>query len=185
MATIIRSGVQALDARAVAFSQNMESWGLRLPTRIKFATMRPGTSFGRCRKDSESYAVIRVSEAVIAEGGTALDRTVYHELCHAAAPKGAHHGPQWKAVASVVTEHTGIAITRLSSSQGMSSRFRDMYKYHMRCSKCGATIERNRWSSWMGDIGKVSPNGKPKVYCTRCGGAIEFCNEKKEKGGDR
>lgn len=88
------------------------------------------TSHGACYPAKKVIAL----SAVMAEHATdaAVRNVILHEIAHARAPKGAHHGPVWRAIARAI----GCDAARTSSV--VTPR-----KYVGECPACGRLYYKN------------------------------------------
>lgn len=102
---------------------------------------------------------ICINQAIIKEED--IKTVILHELCHAYAGPGTHHGPVWKTLAAAVGNHFGVDISRCN-----------FYTYDEALSpKAVATLEcpccHKKWIYYRkGKIYKTEGKG---YYCSECG----------------
>lgn len=88
---------------------------------------------------------------------------ILHELCHAYAPLGAHHGPEWKAIAAIVGRHYGETIQRCNNREKTAEAvIKRTLVATATCPCCGATWKYYRRS-------KIYQRNGEGWYCTKCG----------------
>lgn len=113
---------------------------------------------------------IEISTVLAEASDKVLKQVILHELLHTC-PGCFNHGEKWKKLAEQVNYAYGYCIQRLSTPEelGMAAMEREgqrlVYKYRIRCKKCGTASYRMRKSRVV---------EKPQKYrCAKCGGALE------------
>lgn len=108
---------------------------------------------------------IELTTLCIASGFEQVKTTIIHELLHSI-KKANNHGKIWKFYAGWANTDFKVSITTRSKiPQEAMSFCHDMAKYVLVCSKCGATIYRNK-------KGKLIKNFK--FYRCECDGEFEL-----------
>lgn len=120
---------------------------------------------GKCiHIDGLKYRIL-ISKSLISEKD--VKNTVLHELCHAYAPLGSHHGPAWKAIANEVGRHFGETITRTSNKKHDADSRKPFAE--IRCPVCGRVdylwkrtsyAYRQTESCWCSHCGERKTKGK-------------------------
>lgn len=126
---------------------------------------------GQCRKTTLGLFDINVSERLLKDDiddQIALD-TIMHELLHTV-PGCFNHGEKWKVYAKYINQKLPqYNITRVvkDGETGLTIEHKQpVYKYILRCTKCGQEIKRQKAS-------KIITNYK-RYRCGRCGGRLEL-----------
>lgn len=99
-----------------------------------------------------------------------VENTILHELCHAYAPYGEGHGPNWKELARRVGDHFGTKITRCSEKEHDGDyKIRRMTNPIARtiCAKCDE-------KSYMYKRCKCYRDRAIGWTCAICGGKLKF-----------
>lgn len=125
---------------------------------------------GQCRKNLIGLFDINISERLLNEeidDQMALN-TIMHELLHTV--KGCfNHGVKWKMYAEIVNsklpKYDIKRVVNINETSGIIERKSPVYKYILRCAKCGQEIKRQKAS-------KVITNYK-RYRCSKCGGKLE------------
>lgn len=133
---------------------------------------RAQSRWGQCRRISSPYGVrykININQKLLQDNveDIHVKETILHELLHTC-EGGMSHTGVWKANADKVNKAYGYKIKREDSykDKGLEAPVKNVVpKYILRCTKCGATINRQR----MSDVVK-----HPEYYrCAKCHGKIE------------
>jgi predicted SprT family Zn-dependent metalloprotease len=113
-------------AQELAVDYGLRDWKVELDNAVR--------RFGCCH---HSRKLITLSRHLIGlnDQVQVLD-TILHEIAHALAGPGAHHGPEWKRVARAI----GCSAERCYSE----SVIQPSPRYFLRCSHCGHTAKRVR-----------------------------------------
>ena len=130
---------------------------------------------GQCRKIGIGLFEINISEALLKDDiddQIALN-TIMHELLHTVKGCFKHTG-KWKTYAEYINSKLPqYNIKRIATQTEMNSiieRKPPVYKYVLRCTKCGAEIKRQKLSKVITDY--------KRYRCGKCGGKLErFFNE--------
>ena len=125
---------------------------------------------GQCKVVSTNTFDINISEAILQDNvddQIALN-TIMHELLHTV--KGCfNHGSKWKMCADLVNtklpQYNIKRVATRSETNLLTERKPPVYKYTLRCIKCGQEIKRQKES-------KVIKNYK-RYRCGKCGGKFE------------
>lgn len=125
---------------------------------------------GQCRKIAGDLFDINISEAVLKDDidkQIALD-VIMHELLHTV--KGCfNHGDKWKKYAEYINwklpQYNIRRVATKSETALVIERKPPVYRYILRCTKCGQEIKRQK-------VTKVVTNYK-RYRCGNCGGKLE------------
>jgi predicted SprT family Zn-dependent metalloprotease len=109
----------------------------KLPREWSFAFDRSKVRFGKCDYRHQQISLSR--HLVEANGIEAVRETILHEIAHALAPRGAGHGPVWRALAQSI----GCNGARCYGSEVA----RPKPKFRGTCGRCGRVIYRHRRTS--------------------------------------
>lgn len=127
------------------------------------------SALGNCKQQWSCGELVRVvitiSQALPIE---TLNDTMAHEMVHAVAPRGAHHGPQFHRIASQINRTYGYTIqTRATSEENAligATRVNNGTHCTLLCSNnCGRThivSKRSRYAR------------TPQFYKCKCGGSL-------------
>lgn len=147
-----------LDALKIKYSRNIS---FVINTRAK-------SRLGLCKKIGNSY-VIEISELLLDERvdeKQGLKSTIIHELLHTCRGCMKHTG-RWAEYAKAVNAAYGYNIKRASARNDMiiPRELQPEAKFIIRCTGCGAEIERIKMSQLVKN---------PRKYrCAKCGGKLE------------
>lgn len=125
---------------------------------------------GQCRKIAAGLFDINISEALLKEDvdDQITLNTIMHELLHTVPGCFTHKG-KWKLYADYVnkklTQYTIKRVAKESEVDITIDRKQPVYKYILRCTKCGQEIKRQKET-------KVVTNYK-RYRCGKCGGKLE------------
>jgi SprT protein len=135
------------DARSLAAELMLQH---KLPREWSFVFDRSKVRFGKCDYGKKRISLSRY--LVEANGIAAVRETILHEIAHALAPRGAGHGPVWRAMAAAV----GCNGSRCYGDEVA----RPNPKFHGTCPGCGRIIHRHRRTAIA--CGKCAPTFNPK-----------------------
>jgi predicted SprT family Zn-dependent metalloprotease len=135
------------DARSLAAELMQQH---KLPRQWSFAFDRSKVRFGKCDYGKKRISLSR--HLVEANGIEAVRETILHEIAHALAPRGAAHGPVWRAVALTI----GCTATRCYGKEVA----RPKPKFRGTCPGCSRIIHRHRRTSIA--CGKCAPTYNAK-----------------------
>ena len=125
---------------------------------------------GQCRKISAGLFDINISEALLKEDvdDQITLNTIMHELLHTVPGCFTHKG-KWKLYADYINkklpQYTIKRVSKESEVNITIDRKQPVYKYILRCSKCGQEVKRQKKT-------KVITNYK-RYRCGNCGGRLE------------
>ena len=125
---------------------------------------------GQCRKIAAGLFDINISEALLKEDvdDQITLNTIMHELLHTVPGCFTHKG-KWKLYADYVNkklpQYTIKRVSKESEVNITIDRKQPVYKYILRCSKCGQEVKRQKET-------KVITNYK-RYRCGNCGGRLE------------
>lgn len=125
---------------------------------------------GQCRKIAAGLFDINISEALLKEDvdDQITLNTIMHELLHTVPGCFTHKG-KWKLYADYVNKKlTQYTIKRVSKESEVNitiDRKQPVYKYILRCTKCGQEVKRKKET-------KVITYYK-RYRCGNCGGRLE------------
>ena len=106
----------------------------KLPREWSFGFDRSKVRFGKCDYRHKRISLSRY--LVEANGVEAVRETILHEIAHALAPRGAAHGPVWRAVAQSI----GCNGSRCYGNEVA----RPKPRFQGSCPGCGRIIHRHR-----------------------------------------
>ncbi len=158
---------------------NMEEWGFKLPPKITWYSSKCSKRLGQAAYKDNS---ITLSSFLFKETkDDNIKNTIYHELCHLVAGPGTHHGPAWQKVAKLVTQKSGLEITRLAKSEDYdyfkSEEYHNKHKYCFRCKGCGAEVHYQKRTQFVNTYSDTFTDSKgvkkPRWTCSKCGGTFE------------
>lgn len=129
---------------------------------------RAPNRWGQCRynRATKSYSINISNILVDPSTISGLKNTIIHELLHSV-PNGMGHTGEWKKFATMVNNHYGYDIKRVSTSveKGVELKNDDSSKYVFVCERCGRIIRRNRRSKFV---------DSPQNYrCGECDGKFK------------
>ena len=125
---------------------------------------------GQCRKITAGLFDINISEALFKDDvdDQITLNTIMHELLHTVPGCFTHKG-KWKLYADYINkklpQYTIKRVAKESEVDITIDRKQPVYKYILRCTKCGQEIKRQKET-------KVVINYK-KYRCGKCGGKLE------------
>ena len=125
---------------------------------------------GQCRKIAAGLFDINISEALLKDDvdDQITLNTIMHELLHTVPGCFTHKG-KWTLYADYVnkklTQYTIKRVAKESEVDITIDRKQPVYKYILRCTKCGQEIKRQKET-------KVVTNYK-RYRCGKCGGKLE------------
>lgn len=131
---------------------------------------RAKNRLGRCRKIAEGLFDISISAMLLADeidDKVALN-TIMHELLHTV-PGCLNHKGRWKVYAEFINkrlpQYNIKRVAKESETGIIVERKAPVYRYILRCTKCGQEIKRQKET-------KVITNYK-RYRCGKCGGRLE------------
>jgi len=113
---------------------------------------------GKCVHVGGSRYKILISKSLAEESD--VRNTVLHELCHAYAPTGSGHGPNWKAIADKVGNAFGENITRVSSKKHDADSRKPFAE--LECPVCGHVYKLWKRTSY-------AYKDSSRCWCSHCG----------------
>ena len=125
---------------------------------------------GQCRKIAAGLFDINISEALLKDDvdDQITLNTIMHELLHTVPGCFTHKG-KWKLYADYINkklpQYTIKRVAKESEVAITIDRKQPVYKYILRCTKCGQEIKRQKET-------KVVTNYK-RYRCGKCGGKLE------------
>ena len=125
---------------------------------------------GQCRKITAGLFDINISEALLKDDvdDQITLNTIMHELLHTVPGCFTHKG-KWKLYADYINkklpQYTIKRVAKESEVAITIDRKQPVYKYILRCTKCGQEIKRQKET-------KVVTNYK-RYRCGKCGGKLE------------
>ena len=122
----------------------------KLPRDWSFGFDRSKVRFGKCDYGKKRISLSR--HLVEANGIAAVRETILHEIAHALAPRGAGHGPVWRALAQSI----GCNGSRCYGSEVA----RPKPKFRGTCPGCRRVIFRHRRTAIA--CGQCAPTYNPK-----------------------
>lgn len=129
---------------------------------------------GQCRKITLGLFDISISERLLMDevDDQIILNTIMHELLHTVPGCFMHKG-KWKLYAEYINkklpQYTVKRVAKESETGIVIERKKPVYRYILRCTKCGQEIRRQKMS-------KLVQN--PQRYrCGKCGGILRLINE--------
>lgn len=157
---------------------DMKSWGIPLPEHITWKSCKCDKRLGLATIGKN---IITLSDFLFDEPkDNSIKSVIYHELAHLAAGPGEHHGPKWKAIANLITQESGIKVTRCADPREYEyfKTIQKDDKYRFRCTGCGVEVSYQKKSHFVKSYNKtfISASGERK-YCWVC----KYCKNHFEK----
>lgn len=158
---------------------NVQIWGFKLPKEITWYSAQCNNRLGLANYRTNS---ITLSTFLFKEtDDNNIRNTIYHELGHLIAGPKAHHGYEWKKVVKVISDKTGLIISRLAKTSDyeyfQSTDYQDKYKYIFKCKHCGCTLRYQKHTNFVDTYNDTyvdtKGNKKPRWTCSCCGGTFE------------
>ena len=132
--------------------------------------------FGACKKYRKSF-VIELSEMMLNADPVYIKNILAHEVLHTC-PGCQNHGKKWKYLAQLMNNTYGYKITTTTSYEKMGlenpneiggASEKNIYKYIIKCEKCGQTIYRQKKSKLITHTNN---------YRCKCGGKLNITMKK-------
>lgn len=129
-------------------------------------------AWGTCRSNGKGGFIIKISTTLLTDdvSDNSTKETIIHEILHTC--KGCmNHGSKWKYYADIINwKYKGkYNITRTTNEEDKGVEFNPrMYKYVIRCEKCGIQAGYNRICETV----KATKLGY--TQCIKCGGKFKL-----------